>query len=487
MKFLKININYKDMVKDFFIKYPDISKKTYEEICDLYYGECYWPSIFLEKELEKQYNWKCNSIIFPLENNLQTSIFFQKWCESKNIKSYLNTQYDSLLFQILHYTPDIIYIHEIWHMPNYFLENLKYLIPNIKIVGWNCAPASLKQLRNQKNIDNIFTCSETIKKELINNGFVNATKINHMFSKNILDIIKRNNSKKYDITFFGELSKTWYQGRIDFLKALLKGGFNLTIFGKTDDEELEKYCKPSIYGKNIYEVIQQSKIVLNIHVDQTNIAGNIRLFEITGIGSMLLTDYKQNMNELFKEGIEAVTFKTYEEAIKLIKYYLENEEEREKIALNGQKRTLKDYTYKVLAKKIYKFSKKKVSIKERYEHLINIDKLENNKKLELRNHINFIINQTKEISKRYNKITIYGNGNISKFIKEYIPNLIAIFDKNCTNNKQDLVYPVEKINSFTFDIVIITAFGHEYEIKQELISKYKINENKIFEYKLNKI
>ena len=45
----------------------------------------------------------------------------------------------------------------------------------------------------------------------------------------------------------------------------------------------------------MYQLIFDSKVVLNNHIDisQDQMA-NIRLFESTGLGSCLLTDYKNN-------------------------------------------------------------------------------------------------------------------------------------------------------------------------------------------------
>jgi spore maturation protein CgeB len=70
------------------------------------------------------------------------------------------------------------------------------------------------------------------------------------------------------------------------------------------------------------------------------------MFEATGMGALLITDSKKNMDEFFKSGSEVITYKSAEDLTAKIKYYLKNEKERLKIAKSGQKRTLKDHTYK---------------------------------------------------------------------------------------------------------------------------------------------
>ena len=74
-------------------------------------------------------------------------------------------------------------------------------------------------------------------------------------------------------------------------------------------------------------------------------AGNVRLFEATGCGSMLLTDWKTNLHEIFEPGREVVAYHSPEECVELIDYYLNHDAEREAIARAGQQRTIRDHTF----------------------------------------------------------------------------------------------------------------------------------------------
>jgi spore maturation protein CgeB len=96
----------------------------------------------------------------------------------------------------------------------------------------------------------------------------------------------------------------------------------------------------------MYEIISQSKITLNNHIDDAkNEAANMRLFEATGVGTCLLTDWKENLHELFEPDREVVTYKSVEECIEKVKWLLDHPQEREAIAKAGQARTLKDHTF----------------------------------------------------------------------------------------------------------------------------------------------
>lgn len=100
------------------------------------------------------------------------------------------------------------------------------------------------------------------------------------------------------------------------------------------------------WGIDMYRVFAKAGIVLNRHAGWAeNYANNMRLYEATGVGSMLLTDYKDNLDQLFEIGKEVVAYRSKYECVKLIKYYLEHEEERASIAAAGQRRTLEEHTY----------------------------------------------------------------------------------------------------------------------------------------------
>jgi spore maturation protein CgeB len=84
----------------------------------------------------------------------------------------------------------------------------------------------------------------------------------------------------------------------------------------------------------------------NSKVETENFANNMRLYETTGVGTMLLTDRKTNLGELFKVGKEIEDYGSKEELVEKINYYLKYDKKRKDIATAGQKRTLRDHTYK---------------------------------------------------------------------------------------------------------------------------------------------
>jgi spore maturation protein CgeB len=96
----------------------------------------------------------------------------------------------------------------------------------------------------------------------------------------------------------------------------------------------------------MYEILARSRMTLNTH---GRIAGhdanNLRLFEATGMGSLLVTDAKRNMSDLFEVGSEVVTYRDAEECAKVVRYYLDHPDEAASISAAGQRRTMRDHTW----------------------------------------------------------------------------------------------------------------------------------------------
>jgi len=56
----------------------------------------------------------------------------------------------------------------------------------------------------------------------------------------------------------------------------------------------------------MYKALSRAKIGFNIHADiASDYAANMRMFEVTGVGSCLITDWKPNLHELFEDGEES--------------------------------------------------------------------------------------------------------------------------------------------------------------------------------------
>jgi len=108
---------------------------------------------------------------------------------------------------------------------------------------------------------------------------------------------------------------------------------------------MKKYFGP-LYGIDMYKEMAKSKITIDVQGEiHRNYAGNMRLFEATGMGLVLLVEDKSNITEIFEPDKEIVVFKSFDQAVEKIEWLINNEEERKKIANAAQKKVFEKHTY----------------------------------------------------------------------------------------------------------------------------------------------
>jgi hypothetical protein len=159
-----------------------------------------------------------------------------------------------------------------------------------------------------------------------------------------------NHPRTYPVTFVGSLF-TIHKSRIEWLEQLCALVPELKIWGPGVElldasSPLRRRHMGVVWGSEMYEVLLRSQITLNHHGDVAPYANNCRLFEATGAGAMLLTDWKANLQDLFDVGREVAAYRTAEECAEMIRHYLTHEEARHSMARAGQVRTLRDHTYR---------------------------------------------------------------------------------------------------------------------------------------------
>lgn len=151
-----------------------------------------------------------------------------------------------------------------------------------------------------------------------------------------------------DVVTFG----TMYPYRAKMVQELINEGINIQLFGIPDkrfpQEKISKAFKNEyITGNKKAEILYGSKIVFNnFHYAEIE-SVNVKFFEIAGIGGFQICDYKPAIKEYSKIPIETFTYKSIDEAISLLKYYLANKEERYKLAEQQRLHFNEFHTYEV--------------------------------------------------------------------------------------------------------------------------------------------
>lgn len=103
---------------------------------------------------------------------------------------------------------------------------------------------------------------------------------------------------------------------------------------------------PEIDGSDgALKVFRASRINLNITLRSIASGVPLRVFDIMSMGGFVLTNWQEEIPELFEEDKEIVTFRTPEELIDKADYYLNHEDERARIAANGYRKVRERHAY----------------------------------------------------------------------------------------------------------------------------------------------
>ena len=353
MKIFIINTDYYS-IDQFFLSNPDFSNWNYKKQYDIRMKSLIGTADFYSSNLKKigYKAWDVVANLEPMQKhwanengikfedygwNLTFKRGFLPWIKKKK-KLWL---YEILRSQIHAFKPDIIYSMAIETIDSSFLESVKgsYRIA----IGQHAASLN----HNDISKYDIILSSLPNQIEYFEGLGLKSEYLKLGFEPRILDLIKKD-KKKYDLTFIGGFGKH-FQKSNELIKKLIKT-FDFNLWGYSDQCEsnqiITKNLNGVLYGKEMYQVLARSKIIFNRHADFAgNYANNMRLYQGTGIGSLLITDSKDNLSNIFKVGEEVVDYSSVDECVEKIDYYLNHEEERESIAKNGQKRCIDEHSW----------------------------------------------------------------------------------------------------------------------------------------------
>ncbi|MBJ6724076.1 CgeB family protein [Geomesophilobacter sediminis] len=292
------------------------------------------------------------------------------------------------------FQPDILWFDD----PDVdLLLRIREECPSIRLVlGWSGSPIAHTDVWRRTHL--ILSCAPEAVNYFRGLG-LNAAHLDHGFDPRINSRLA-GRTKRFDFSFIGQLvrSSTFHLhrdrmledlahtvpisifspsaslGLLDDVKALLMAGvydvvrllqrsgipeaalMRVPLAGRVArwpyrparpvNRALKPFLRPAVFGLSMFQVIRDSRMVLNIHADSSPLfASNMRLFETTGTGSCLVTDWKPNLPELFEPDREVVVYKSTEECREKVTWLLEHPAEMESIAKAGQKRTLENHGF----------------------------------------------------------------------------------------------------------------------------------------------
>jgi hypothetical protein len=398
VKFLILNTDYHDFLGWLYGQQPGLEKKPYEEQMRVRTESLFGVADFYSSNLRKlgheaydvhannefmQKAWACEHDIHIEERTAaqqkartfldrarrmagRTPLRWLKPLFRPVLRSLDGRQswfYDILAAQIKHYKPDVLLNQAMDGVGSRFLIESK---PCMRLlVGQIASPLPYNE--DFRTYDLVISSLPNFV-EYFRSREVPSEINRFAFEPAVLPRLK-NQSPDIPVSFVGSLSPA-HRTRILLLEHLC---FNLGIHvwgsgvdGLPQDSSIRSRYAGTAWGMDMYQLLHASKMTMNHHIGIAgSYANNMRLFEATGVGALLVTDWKVNLHEMFEPGKEVVAYRSAEECVELIRYYLEHGDEREAIASAGQRRTLREHTY-------YQRMQELVDIVERYLRLPQI-------------------------------------------------------------------------------------------------------------------
>jgi spore maturation protein CgeB len=251
-----------------------------------------------------------------------------------------------LLAQIEDFRPDLIINQDIFHVDIRLVRRIKEICDPILMgqVGiepprggdWTIYDLMTSQLPTTVH----YFRSLGVRSEVVHLGFEPA----------ILEVLPETPAVDVDVSFVGTVSAD-HQQRIALLTAVAER-HDLKLWGNLSgalpaSSPLHRCFQAEVWGADMYQVLRRSRITLNSHIDMAGQdAGNMRLFEATGVGAFLLTDFKNNLDTLFEPDREVAVWRSIDDCLDAIDRDLGDDKRRLAIAQAGQARTMAQHTYR---------------------------------------------------------------------------------------------------------------------------------------------
>lgn len=394
MRLLKLGIYHSTYLREFYETRAGLGELDYAAQHRSLIDDCFGSSDFWTQAL--------NKIGYETAEVIANAEPLQKRWARENDASFNEPDwlFDIAAAQIKKFRPDALLVADYSIFTAEFLRTVKRENPPLRIVlGWCGAPYADASVFGEWDV--ALSCIPEMVADFKSNGH-RSFHVNHAFAPQILDKLDLTAAPSVDFAFVGSVVKqsrfhvereqilielarrtnlrvwsdvkrpTFAKRSNDFVRrtayqtvsAASGAGVPrrllsaLPLVGKVArwqappaaaeqiDKRIAARASPPVFGVEMFQQLRDSRVVLNTHIDISPVsASNMRLFEATGVGSCLLTDWKKNLHDLFEPDTEAVSYRTPDECVEKVRYLLEHEPERRQIAAAGQQRTLREHNF----------------------------------------------------------------------------------------------------------------------------------------------
>lgn len=397
MRLLKLGVYHPTYLSQFYVERPALAAQSYSVQHAALIDDCYGSSDFWTTALGKHGYETCDTVANaePLQ---------MRWAEENGIRSLTEGWlFDVTAAQVEVFRPDVLLVADYSTFDAAFLNRLRKQSPSIRlIVGWCGAPYNDASVFRAWDV--VLSCVPEMVEEFRRDGH-ESHHVNHAFEPRILKKIDLTAQPSADFVFIGSVLKQsrfhverekillqlleqtglqiWSDigrpsrresrgtrvGRLAHaaVRAARAAGVPESLLSNAPLVRRASLAAPSqgvdvrialrsrapLFGLAMFQRLHDSRVALNTHIDISPVsASNMRLFEATGVGTCLLTDWKENLPQLFEPDVEVLTYRHADECVEKIRYLLDHEDRRRAFAAAGQRRALRDHTFASRAERI---------------------------------------------------------------------------------------------------------------------------------------
>jgi len=387
-RFVKVTSFYNNFLQEYYQSNPHIITQSYQEQYQHLMDQGYGYSNYFPQHLQHNYSLSGTELIhnaIPLQG---------AWAKEHGLELQGNPL---LLAQLKQYKPEILFIQDSINFSEAFIQKIRAEVSSVRLlIGHCCAPYNSESLKAFRHYDVILACSDRFLEDFRSKN-IRSYLFPHAIESSLIHKIEDHPDPVNEIIFIGSLlyRSGFHKDRISYIEEILRNKLPLRIYGQLDSDpfftlkakqaaylalkllsalnmkgvyEYRSFQKIGqlnemprrgryasaikksisnypVFGLDMLNAIAGYAIGFNLHGEVAGeYAANVRMFEVTGAGTLLVTDHKKNIQSLFEPDSEILTYRTKEECVDKLRWAIDHPAEAGKMGRAGQQRTLRDHS-----------------------------------------------------------------------------------------------------------------------------------------------
>ena len=352
-KIVQIEAIYQEFAKSLYLKWPSLSSLNFEtQITTI---------------LDSGWSWGQN--IVPALNPAQWERYYIiprlfpaqiAWAREMNIPKERWNLREILIEQLRCIDPEVIYLSDVVSFDFSILDDLRRT-PLIVVWLASRLPPSIPWDR----IDVLLSGIGAIRDETLKRGVRSAYNFNSAAPcfRYLNSGSNRSEAVRNQIGFSGSFLRGLHDERAEMLAKLSSTlpGISVNVY-TAQPFRLPADCplkfSPPVFASDVIKTYTTHELIVDARADFglreirfNRDTSNMRIFEATRAGSLLLTEYAPNLENMFEIGKEIICYRSFEELADLASYYCKesNDSTRRNVAIAGYTRTLSSHTIELRA------------------------------------------------------------------------------------------------------------------------------------------